>query len=149
MKPKLHAAYVAGFFDGEGCVYGMTTKPFCNWNLQISQNEREVLDAILETFPGGHVYRAPLQRHPHTGKTYGPNHRLNYTGYKAIPIAEAMLPYSIVKHDALVAYLERANAKHPEPHPYRGPGTYLPNTGQIGQSFPTPDWDAVNHLPVL
>lgn len=90
----LHPAYIAGFFDGEGHVgYHHHNHP----HITIAQRDRRPLDAILEAFPGGHIYF----RQNKTGDCYN----LVYNGKKALPILNAMSDFLIVKWDEVQTYL--------------------------------------------
>ena len=96
---QLNHAYIAGFFDGEGHVgYHYKHSP----NISFSQNDQRVLDAILESFPGGRIFRqtAPLRCHI-----------LQYNGSKAVPILMAIAPYLIVKYDEVQSYLELIDSR--------------------------------------
>jgi intein/homing endonuclease len=82
-------AYIAGFFDGEGCVY---RQPSGRYRIQISQNQREVLDWITKRL--GY------------GKVYGPYARGQYTLSVAhrtsvVKFARAVKPYVRVKRRAI------------------------------------------------
>jgi hypothetical protein len=89
---KLHAAYIAGFFDGEGHVHHGHSP-----NLTFTQADRTILDAILLSFLGGHIYRV---RNKYNGA-----YNLVYNGRKAEEIAQAMLPFLIGKHLEVQTYL--------------------------------------------
>ncbi len=48
--------YIAGFFDGEGCIVNCESKKRCRYTLAISQTNFEVLEKIREYFGVGKVY---------------------------------------------------------------------------------------------
>ena len=94
MEEKLlDVKYIAGFFDGEGCVSLYTDSEGTNHQVTVAQNDVRPLDAILEAFPGGHIYR------------YRRCYYLAYCGRKALPFVRAIKPYTIVKFDGLAEYL--------------------------------------------
>lgn len=88
-------AYIAGLFDGEGCLscnrYGLY------YRVTITQKPREVLDWLVETTGEGYID--------------GPNHKgvHRWRIFKA-PVVRDFLehvePYCIVKREAVHAYLE-------------------------------------------
>jgi hypothetical protein len=91
-------AYIAGFFDGEGCVtIRREGKRGHDNSLQMGQNEPYVLERILEAYPGGHIYPYRSGRVPH--------HSLEYAGPLALDIAKAIFPYAVVKRHELWTYL--------------------------------------------
>lgn len=73
-------AYVAGFFDGEGCatirmVKAGNGKRYPRVEARISQNNREVLDWIKESFGFGGVYEKGLSVAGNMGYTYNAMHK--------------------------------------------------------------------------
>jgi len=101
MISDTYKAYVAGFFDGEGCVsmqaYYQKGKyekfPRIAMLVNITQNSREVLDNIQNVF-GGRV-----GAHNPSNNCY----RLNISGKQKMKFfLESILPYSIVKKEDIL-----------------------------------------------
>jgi hypothetical protein len=87
--------WVAGFFDGEGCVYIAPTVP-SNSRLTVTQKDRTLLEqfeSIVQA--GGGIY--------HTGKD-GQYWQLIYGGSRAIVVGKMILPY--LRNSAKVERLE-------------------------------------------
>lgn len=88
MGRPLSLEYVAGFFDGEGCISvhrGNGIYLFCS----ISQNSKEVLEEIQQVI-GGKIYEA-LNRYNRT--TY----KIHWNGLAATAMLLEILPFLIVK----------------------------------------------------
>lgn len=102
---NLHPAYIAGFFDGEGHVghhYNKGSRKK-TWSMSFAQNDRRPLDAILESYPGGHIYYHRFSRSQvRNGSTC---HNLIYNGRRCQELARAIQPFLIVKYDEVTAYL--------------------------------------------
>jgi hypothetical protein len=102
--------WLAGFFDGEGCVYlqSMTrvNRRLPRYCLQISitQNDRFILEEIQKEF-GGQVYL-------HKGRRC---YRWRITGMASLPFLQAVCPYVRIKKDQVdlaiefVASMRKAN----------------------------------------
>jgi hypothetical protein len=98
--------YVTGYFDGEGTVWigkpkaRKTTRCSLSW----ANSHKESLDAIQAFIGCGSVK-------PHGNKTRSPHHKPMYDltvtrRVDMIRVAEAMLPYSIIKKEQLVIALD-------------------------------------------
>lgn len=112
-------AYIAGFFDGEGCAMILTIRrrvndcTFYRFRpvIKIQQKTEAVLIQIMNTLGCGHIDKT------RTGFSYiinGLNGVLHF--YQQIA------PYSIVKHDSLVAvaaiaYLQKNKHRKNNPYP--------------------------------
>lgn len=107
-------AYVAGFFDGEGCVdcrvgRQVTGTPRRQSRLKIYQNNREVLDAIV-TFLEIEGIKAIVEVHARPDrikKGHGGSFALAVNGVANVyKMLYGMLPYLIVKNEEAVAAVE-------------------------------------------
>lgn len=86
--------YVAGFFDGEGCVYvGWTAnrRPKPHVRINITQAKREILDDIRETLGVGGVYR----QRKYWQYSVGGRDGVQY-------FAARLIPYSRLKKEELI-----------------------------------------------
>lgn len=100
MCTATEAAYIAGFFDGEGCI-SLTNRGAVK--VTISQKIVDPLDFIQETLGAGSIYYA--------------NKRESYRYYLGgrplvISFLEQTLPYLIVKREKAEAYLEYLKGKY-------------------------------------
>lgn len=84
----LDIAWTAGLYEGEGCV-----QPSSKSSLQITvaQNERQILDWLVEMFGGGISQSKPVPR-KHGGWTTG-IFVWNLTGIRAFQFADKITPY--------------------------------------------------------
>jgi hypothetical protein len=107
-------AYVAGFFDGEGCVdcrVGRQTRGTIRRQsrLKIYQNRREVLDAIV-TFLEIEGIKATVEIHHRPDrlkKGHSGSFALAVNGVANVyKMLYAMLPYLIVKNDEAIKAVE-------------------------------------------
>lgn len=92
-------AYIAGFFDGEGCVH-FRCGPEGDWHsyLSISNTAREPLEIAQELF-GGQIYGSPKK---------GSNYivwQWNVAGSEAEHCATKLMPFCIVKREQLRSFL--------------------------------------------
>ena len=87
--------WVAGFFDGEGCIYiGRRIRkytPQYNLQIDISQKDRRPLDSIVQEY-GGSVWGI---------KNPSGCYRWRITGKAATRFLERILPYSLVKRNSI------------------------------------------------
>jgi hypothetical protein len=95
---RLSPQWLAGFFDGEGCVYGGLIRGYPYITVTIPQKTAGILAIIALKFPTRLVYCQ-------TNK----NHVLQYSGRKAIPILEFMKDFAIIKKKEIELGLELAN----------------------------------------
>ena len=104
--PSEVMAYLAGLFDGEGCItYKQRTehrkgkpKAYKYWNIRIEINmiDRETIAFCMRTFKCGSLdYRPP---YPH--QNYG-QYRWRCSHRDAYEVAKAVVPYAITKRDKL------------------------------------------------
>lgn len=84
-------AYIAGLFDGEGCVYRRLRSGHSH-RIQISQSTPEVLEWVRNCLGYGKIY-GPYARNQYTW-TLGQRKLIGH-------FARGVLPYSIVKRIAL------------------------------------------------
>ena len=99
-------AYLAGLFDGEGCVtYKQRLehrkgklKAYLYWQIRLEINmiDKETIDYVANAFAcGSRDYRKP---YPH--QNYG-QYRWQCTHRDALRVAKQLLPFSITKKDKL------------------------------------------------
>ena len=87
--------YLAGFFDGEGCIHIATVKSRCSLRAQVGNNRVDVLNIFKDIF-GGTI---------HAPKGYNFSEwRITGTGVEGF--LEAMLPYLILKKEEAELGLE-------------------------------------------
>ena len=86
----LTAEYIAGFFDGEGCVSGSYRGYAANLAVSITQRKPEILYEIDKQFPTlqGVFPKPGLRRMCY---------RIHWSQGTAKPLLEAILPYIFVK----------------------------------------------------
>lgn len=99
-------SYIAGFFDGEGCVgvYGR------GHQITISQKDKSVLVAI-QTFTDSEGIRSHLRGYP--SRTSGKMHCIVITAKPDLEkFISKVLSYSIVKRDALMSMSEALKNVH-------------------------------------
>lgn len=104
MADTTTVAYLAGFFDGEGCITCLQYKHEDrddNYGIraQLSQNDRRPLDLAMETFPGGRLY--PRKN----AKVLN----VQWHGLNAVDMLEQMLPFLLVKRDEARLAIEFGN----------------------------------------
>lgn len=93
---NLELPYVAGFFDGEGCIALTRHRSGqFQFNISLSQKHREVLDRVQETF-GGSVYAMRL----------GEYYQWRIGGWKAHGVLVQLMPWLIVKRSQAEVILE-------------------------------------------
>lgn len=86
----INLQYAAGFFDGEGCVY---ISPEGRPQVSITQKKADILKAFKEKF-GGRVVS-------HDGEKERCSRWQILSKDEVITFLEAILPYSVVKHDEI------------------------------------------------
>ena len=83
--------YIAGFFDGEGCISGKTPREYCpTVKISITQRRTEILYWIKETLEMGRVY------------TYCTSHWVITNKKDVGKFINLILPYSKVKREELI-----------------------------------------------
>jgi hypothetical protein len=95
-----HLPYLAGIFDGEGCVHFRFDKRAGHWKsmLSISNTDRRPLE-LAKTIFGGSISGS---------EKIGSNYIVfswNVTGKRSERAAHRLLPYSLVKREQLELYL--------------------------------------------
>lgn len=90
------AEYMAGFFDGEGCVTFLKNSDGIYVVAHLTNNDRRVLDEMREKF-GGCVYTR-LRVNEHNRKT---TYSWQISGAKAIPFLKWIDPYVVIKKPQL------------------------------------------------
>jgi len=103
-------AYIAGFFDGEGCAYMSNPKSpngkrYPKLTAKISQNDREVLDWIVEQFGFGKVYQKKANS---AGNV---NHYISFAHKQARIFLTTIEPYLRVKKANVTAILNEEEGK--------------------------------------
>ena len=91
----ISAEYVAGLFDGEGCVSFYKAKDYYNPILTIAISDRRVLDECAARW-GGTVHAYPQRG---AGKTM---YHWRMFGKKAVGFADDILPFLIVKREEML-----------------------------------------------
>lgn len=98
MFKKISWEYIAGFFDGEGCLSIKNRyKGIGYWTLGMTQKNIEVLETIQEFLGGGHIYKK------------SDCDCWSYELYKqqhVRSILEKLLPYLIVKYDKALEVIQ-------------------------------------------
>lgn len=98
MKPDLFAAYVAGFFDGEGSVNAYLLAGWMRIELSLFNTHFEALVAVQARYGGNIVKRAARNAED---KGYRKSWKWTVTGPLAEQLIRDVLPYSIVKRQQL------------------------------------------------
>lgn len=94
-------AYVAGLFDGEGCVsIYYTTEPrngksYHNMHVRIANTDLAVLEWVQERF-GGKIH----QNQPGGKGGTRPGYVLQWSNKSIVPFLATILPYLIIKREA-------------------------------------------------
>lgn len=105
MISKTNIAYIAGFFDGEGCIYGRGTGSFAkrpSIRIQITQKFPNILKKMQKVTNLGKVRQRSSQRS--TG-----SYMYIITGRKNVSkFIKLILPYSIIKRQQLLLGLKLA-----------------------------------------
>lgn len=95
---RLTPQWLAGFFDGEGCVCGLYSNGYPYLTVTIPQKEPGILAIIALKFPTKVRYVSQNK-----------NHVLHYAGRKALPLLEFIKDYSIVKRKEIELGIELAS----------------------------------------
>ena len=101
----LDRRWLAGFFDGEGCVYLQSMKrvnrqlPRYALSIHLTQNDKAILDEVQKEF-GGTVYQ-------HSGRKC---YRWRVVSRNALDFLLAIYPYSILKRDQINLAIEIAKS---------------------------------------
>jgi len=101
---KMSLEYIAGFFDGEGCV-DHTYDKYSGLRLRFTQKDRYVLDKIQKYLGCGRIYR----------ENRDGMHRLLLRYKTARKVARLLLPYLIVKKQKVIDGLKIWDDKHTRP----------------------------------
>lgn len=104
---KLTAEYLAGFFDGEGCVYiskhkGKKNNPYYAVRLTIANTYKPVIDLIEEAFDG-FTQRTSAEKSDNQRSAFACE---IYRKDKIKEFIKMILPYTIVKKEQLIMALE-------------------------------------------
>lgn len=93
-------AYIAGIFDGEGCVNFTKSGKYKALVIRASivNTNLEVLEYIKSIFVNGIIIRTDHRRFPH----WKPSFRLDYSNRHAVRFVEAIEPWLIIKADQAV-----------------------------------------------
>lgn len=87
--PTAVIGYIAGFFDGEGCLsWSKQRNGSQTVRVEVAQNEVAPLELIQKYFGGTIILHS-------NGKC----HKLRFNGFAAIPFVEAIEPLLLVKGD--------------------------------------------------
>lgn len=86
--------YIAGFFDGEGCVSHLKNQ----WRISVGQNTKEVLQEIRDYIGYGTIYKEYSTQY-----TQGVHYRLQIFRKKEVyAFLSTILPYVIVKKERVM-----------------------------------------------
>ena len=115
MANATEIAYIAGLFDGEGCVATyFHTGRYAQVIPKVAMTDPRPLTAIAHMF-GGTVRRIKDNRKPH----YKPQFEWAVYGKKAKAFFEAIRPYAIVKRDQIELAIELLNLIGSRGAPYK------------------------------
>lgn len=100
MPSREFSAYVAGFFDGEGCVnFTRSRGGSLVIRALLTNTNRQILEMISEAFPGGSIIEL---KHGKSG--WKRSYQLRYTNHHAADFVMAIEPWLAVKAEqAIVA----------------------------------------------
>lgn len=103
---RLTPQWLAGFFDGEGCVSPKIEHhgTIANVRVSITQKDPTILCLIGLKFGGGHF--SVKNRLIASGKATTNSHELMYTGASCQPLLEYIRDHSIVKKEQILLGLE-------------------------------------------
>lgn len=107
-------SYIAGFFDGEGCISGDDSKnSYCVIHLSITNTNEKPLQ-LVKTLFGGNIYTRVHKKKRKDGTPYKTTYKYRISGTGALSIVKVLIPYLIVKRaQALevmrMAYTMRGN----------------------------------------
>lgn len=104
---KLSNQYLAGFFDGEGCVYvskhkGKKKNPYYSCRLSIANTDKRVIDLIEQSY-GGFTQRIAYNNRPNRQPYYAVE---IYKKKHLKEFIKNIRPYSIIKGEQLDLMLE-------------------------------------------
>ena len=113
---QTNAAYLAGLFDGEGCItYKQYTehrkgKPraYKYWRIRIEINmiDKDTIDHVFKTFGCGSTDHRPAYPHQNHGQ-----YRWRCSHRDALEVAKVLVPYSITKKDKLQRIVDHYDKK--------------------------------------
>ena len=125
-SPSETMAYLAGLFDGEGCItYRQRSehrkgkrKAYNFWNIRIEINmiDKQTIDYVHKVLGCGSTDHRPPYPHQNHGQ-----YRWRCSHRDALKVAKAILPYSITKRDKLQQIIDHYEKDTPE---YRSGGAY-------------------------
>lgn len=103
-------AYLAGLFDGEGCVsttsHRYKDREYPTYTLIFAQNDRMLCDLFVQTLGVGNVYARPPRR---------PGHKIHHTwranNYDAVIAARKLAPYLRLKRSKAQELVTAVEAK--------------------------------------
>jgi|SRR5215469_687755 len=103
---RLTPSWIAGFFDGEGCVSSKIEHEgrIQNIRVSITQKDPTILGLLSLKFPGGHF--SVKNREIANGKATTKTHELLYCGNKCRDFLEYIKDYSIVKRELILLGIE-------------------------------------------
>ena len=109
IKQKQDEGYMAGFFDGEGCVK-ISNRGRLSDSLVIGNNNKFILDCIKKTF-GGTIYKKKIYTADGYNRQQCYNWQLN--GRYGVELAKLLYTICIEKKEKLGKFIER-NEKNAE-----------------------------------
>jgi hypothetical protein len=103
---RMTPQWIAGFFDGEGCVSPKIEHhgTIANVRVSVTQKDPTILSLIGLKFPGGHF--SIKNRQIASGKATTVTHELMYTGASCQALLEYIKDHSIVKKEQILLGLD-------------------------------------------
>ena len=101
---RLTPEWLAGFFDGEGCVSCVRHRGMPSLSVNITQCDQSILTLIGMKYGSG---RAPLAK-PRRGARHSQGFVLQFCGKSALPFLEAIAPHVILKRKQVEFGIEMA-----------------------------------------
>lgn len=101
---KITPEWLAGFFDGEGCINARFTSGVPSLRVTLTQKEPSIILAISLKYSGGLIH--PLKHKLKDDKSQTITYCLTYNGNNSVNILKAIEPFVIVKKAQIVLALE-------------------------------------------
>lgn len=94
-RSRVTPQWLAGFFDGEGCVMSSSRANYFLITVSLSQKDVNILSAVQA------IYGGTISDRGANSTAYGHCNVLRWCGKSAKRVLSDMLPYSIVKRDRI------------------------------------------------
>lgn len=99
------AAWLAGFFDGEGCIY-LGNKKATAFEVSVSNTNRQVIEGIFERVKVGYLMEITFKNNDWNTKYTWRVRRFEDCNY----VLNIMVPYLVIKKDKALEGIRRYNA---------------------------------------